>query len=460
MTKATYRQDNLTPQEAWQAALGELELQLAKPTFDVWLKSTHVVAYEDGVFTIAAQSSFAREWLENRLKGLIKRTLTRIMGRQVDVHFIVQPRAEQYPDIQLLNGYAPTQSPVQERTNGHSCTLNPRYIFDTFIVGNSNRLPYEVCRAIAERPAMTYNPLFLYGGVGLGKTHLLHAIGNHVIQKGLSVLYVSSEQFTNDLINAIRARTTEGFRERYRSTDVLLIDDIQFIAGKESTQEEFFHTFNSLHAADRQIVLSSDRPPKAISTLEGRLRSRFQGGLIADIQPPDYETRVAILRAKADSKDSIIHDAVLEFIARQVQDNIRELEGSLNRVMAYSATLKQPITLEMTQHVLKDLITRKGHVSPEAIISAVAAYFGISMDDMTGTSRKKEVSLPRQIAMYLLCESTDLSLPQAGILLGNRDHTTILHGRDKIRELVETDVTLRRHILAIKEDIYQPVPAR
>jgi chromosomal replication initiator protein len=459
MTKAFERKDKLTSSQAWQAALGELELQLAKPTFDVWLRPTRVLAYEDGFFTIGVHSAFARDWLENRLKRLIKQVLASVTDRQVDVRFVVQPKGGDAAPVEVLEGYAQPRQALND-ANGRCRTLNPRFTFDTFVVGSSNRLPYAVCQAVSERPAETYNPLFIYGGVGLGKTHLLHAIGNHALERNLGVLYVSSEQFTNDLINAIRNQTTEEFRGKYRNPEILLIDDIQFIAGKESTQEEFFHTFNALHSANRQIVVSSDRPPKAISTLEARLRSRFEGGLIADIQPPDYEVRVAILHSKADALRVLVPRPIIEFIAQQVQNNIRELEGALNRVIAYSTTLAQPLSLEAAQHALKDLLTRKSHASPEAIVDIVAAYFGVRIEDLCGSSRKKDIVLPRQIAMYLLAESTDLSLPNIGALLGKRDHTTVLHGRDRVRELAEADVTIRRHLLALKEQIYQSTSTR
>ncbi len=450
MPKPSQNEHNLTPSEAWQATLGELELQLAKPTFDVWLRRTHVVAYEDGSFTIGVPTAFARDWLENRLRRVIKRTLARVMGRQVDIHFIVDSKKHSDSDsVQLLDRYPPKVSPKSAET------LIARYTFETFIVGSNNRLAYESCQAVSDRPASAYNPLFLYGGVGLGKTHLLHSIGNRVVQKGLQALYVTSEQFTNGLINSIRTGATEEFRERYRRTDVLLIDDIHFIAGKERTQEEFFHTFNALLAADKQIVLSSDRSPRAISTLEDRLRSRFAGGLIADIQPPDYETRLAILRAKAERAGAVVSAAVLELIAQQVQDNIRELEGALIRVIAYAQILQVPIDVETAAKALQDLLTPRNRVSPETVVSAVAAYFGMSTEDITGTSRKKELALARQIAMYLLCENTTLSLTLIGKVLGNRDHSTVLHGRDKIRKLMDSDTSIRRMVMSLREKIYQ-----
>jgi chromosomal replication initiator protein len=455
MNNSTDRQDKLTPSEAWRATLGELELQLAKSTFDAWLKGTTVVACEDGVFTIGARNSYSRDWLENRLQGPIKRTLCRIVDRQVDVRFIVdaKPVATLMPED--LIGCAPPK----DKTNGHSACLNPRYTFDAFVPGSSNRMPFEISRVVSERPAEDYNPLFLYGGVGLGKTHLLHAIGHSAIQRGLKVLYITAEQFTNDLVNAIRTRATEEFRARYRSADVLLVDDIQFIAGKDSSQEEFLHTFNALYDANCQIVLSSNLPPKSIAALDERLRSRFEGGLLAPIQPPDYDTRVDILKARATARGLFLDEDVLDFICQAVQNNIRELEGALNRVAAHCEAMRQPATLETVQCILEDLICSEDRLSPQSIVAAAASHFGLQTEALIGPSRKKEVSLARQICMYLLCTETDLALQQVGALLGNRDHTTILHGRDKVRELMGSDAMIRLQILAIKERASVPVAA-
>jgi chromosomal replication initiator protein len=332
--------------------------------------------------------------------------------------------------------------------------LNPRYTFETFVIGPSNRLAAAAAQAVAESPAKAYNPLFLYGGVGLGKTHLLHAVGNACREAGLNVVYVSSEEFTNDLINAIRSHTTDAFRERYRRIDVLLVDDIQFIAGKESTQEEFFHTFNTLHGQDKQIVISSDRPPKALVTLEERLRSRFEWGLTADIQPPDFETRLAILRFKAERMGRHVAPEFLEIIARRVQSNIRELEGALNRILAFADLSGLPLSVELVESSLADMLPRGGALTPERIIQAVAAQYGITVDRLLSRDRSREVALPRQVAMYLLREETAASLPQIGEVLGGRDHTTVMYGCEKITDLLETDDGLRRQVFAIREALY------
>jgi chromosomal replication initiator protein len=341
----------------------------------------------------------------------------------------------------------------ETRPNGDA-RLNGRYTFENFVVGPSNRLAHAASMAVAERPANAYNPLFLYGGVGLGKTHLLLAIGNLCARRNLSVLYVSSEEFTNDLINAIRSHTTQAFREKYRRIDVLLIDDIQFIAGKESTQEEFFHTFNTLHGQDKQIVMSSDRPPKALNTLEERLRSRFEWGLAADIQPPDYETRLAILSSKSDRAGYRIQGSILDTIARRVQSNIRELEGALTRIVAFANLSGLPMTPQMVESSLADLLPRRNEVQPNEIVRKVAENFGIPMDRMIGRDRSREVALPRQIAMYLMREEANCSLPQIGDALGGRDHTTIMYGCEKITDLLERDDRLRRQVIEIREQLY------
>ena len=333
--------------------------------------------------------------------------------------------------------------------------LNPRYTFDAFIVGGSNRLAHAASLAVAEAPGESYNPLFLYGGVGLGKTHLLHAIGHQGVQTGLAVLYVSSEQFTNEIINAIRYRTTEEFRAKYRSVDILLVDDIQFIAGKESTEEEFFHTFNSLHEMSKQIVICSDRPPKAIVSLEERLRSRFEWGLIADIQPPDLETRMAILRVKADLLRYRIPDDIIAYIAGRVQTNIRELEGCLNRLMAYQQLHRTDLTMDVARAAMTSLgnDNRESRLNGKQIAQAVAEYYHISEEAMCGKQRDKHIVMPRQIAMYLIRQETEVSLLEIGQLFGGRDHSTVLHACEKIDREININPTLRREIVAIREQL-------
>jgi chromosomal replication initiator protein len=369
-----------------------------------------------------------------------------ILNSNVSVEFVVSQSGEgdSHTDSEPAAPASIEITPPEPKPR--HVTLNPRYTFDTYVVGSGNRLAHAACQAVAEKPARAYNPLFLYGGVGLGKTHLLHAIGNACHADGLNVLYVSSEEFTNDMISAIRTHTTQAFREKYRSADVLLVDDIQFIAGKESTQEEFFHTFNTLHGQDKQIIVSSDRPPKSLVTLEERLRSRFEWGLTADIQAPDFETRLAILRSKAERTGRNISDEILESIAKQIQSNIRELEGALNRIIAFADLSGTSLTPSLVEIALADLLPQRRNIQPSKVIEAVAsAYEGVGVDDLVGQNRAAKVAIPRQLAMYILSEFNKVSSPQIGDLLGGRDHTTILYGIKK----VEGDEKLKRRAESI-----------
>ncbi|MCJ7659516.1 MAG: chromosomal replication initiator protein DnaA [Anaerolineales bacterium] len=436
-------------EQAWKAARGQLQIEMPKSAFDTWVHSAELVSYEDGSFIIGVQNAYARDWLHSRLSSTVKRLLTGIMNRTVEVRFIIWQDENEHSEIFEEN--LPIEEPASRKQNS---SLNPRYSFDNFIVGSSNRLAHAASLAVAEKPSHAYNPLFIYGGVGLGKTHLLHAIGNMCHQHNLSVLYVSSEEFTNDLISAIRAHHTQDFREKYRYIDVLLIDDIQFIAGKESTQEEFFHTFNTLHGQNKQIVISSDRPPKAMITLEERLCSRFEWGLAADIQHPDFETRMAILHSKAERSNCQISNELLELIARKVQSNIRELEGALTRVSAYSNLSGLELTPDLVETALMDLLPRRSEVQPEEIIRQVAESFDVPLDNMLGRDRSRHIAFPRQIAMYLLREEAKISLPQIGKSLGGRDHTTVMYGCEKIADLLERDDCVRRRVIAIKEQLY------
>jgi len=442
-------------EQAWQAAHGQLQMEMPKAAYDTWVRDAELIAYEDGTFIIGVHNAYARDWLESRLSSTIVRILTGIMNRSVEVRFTVWHAVETSDAMESL---AVANSLPDETDRLSNQSLNTRYTFDNFVVGASNRLAHAASLAVAENPAQAYNPLFLYGGVGLGKTHLLHAIGNWCAQRGQQVLYVSSEEFTNDLISAIRAHTTQAFRERYRRIDVLLIDDIQFIAGKESTQEEFFHTFNTLHGQDKQIVISSDRPPKALVTLEERLRSRFEWGLTADIQPPDFETRMAVLRGKSERAGRRIPPEIIEVIARRVQSNIRELEGALTRVVAFADLSGVPLSSQLVETALADLLPRRSDLKPSEVVRSVADAFGVPIERMLGRDRSQEVALPRQIAMYLLREESHISLPQIGQVLGGRDHTTIMYGCEKINDLIERDDRLRRRVVEIREHIYKPPP--
>ena len=446
--------------QAWQATLGQLQMEMPKAAYNTWVRDAELISYEDGSFIIGVQNAYARDWLHSRLSSTVTRLLTGIMNRSVDIRFVVWHNSGELSESQEnydTNQIAPSDSQYTESFNTpkpENPTLNARYNFGNFVVGASNRLAHAASMAVAEKPAQAYNPLFLYGGVGLGKTHLLHAIGNLCTERGQLVLYVSSEEFTNDLVNAIRTHTTQAFREKYRRIDVLLIDDIQFIAGKESTQEEFFHTFNTLHGQDKQLVISSDRPPKALVTLEERLRSRFEWGLAADIQPPDFETRLAILRSKADRAGYRLSDEIMEVIARRVQSNIRELEGALTRIVAFSDLSGLPLTPQLVETALADLLPRRTEVQPDEVVHKVAEVFGVAMDRLLGRERSREVALPRQIAMYLLREEANISLPQIGEALGGRDHTTVMYGCDKVADLLERDDRLRRQVIEIREQLY------
>jgi chromosomal replication initiator protein len=437
--------------QAWQSVLTQLQSEMPKASFDTWVSDTRPLALENGAFRVGTPNAYARDWLESRLSSTVSRLLVGILDSNIAVDFVVsQAENIRAPGIEPDNEDGAAGFVVPDR---HS-SLNPRYTFDNFVVGAGNRLAHAACQAVAEKPARAYNPLFLYGGVGLGKTHLLHAIGNACAGRGLNVLYVSSEEFTNEIINAIRTHTTQAFREKYRSADVLLVDDIQFIAGKESTQEEFFHTFNTLHGQDKQIIVSSDRPPRALVTLEERMRSRFEWGLAADIQPPDLETRLAILRAKAERTGRLVPDDILETIARRVESNIRELEGALNRILAFADLSGSPLTPELVEAALADLLPERQNVQPEKIMELVAREWKTTVDALLGRDRSHKVAEPRQVAMYLMRKETDASLPQIGEVLGGRDHTTVMYAIDKIENQIETKTELRRRVVNIRQQLY------
>ncbi len=417
----------------WQEALRRIEGQLSKPSYESFVKAMAPVALHADTFVFSVPSRFAKEWVEARYSALIHDALHEVLARPVTVQFTVV-------EVPLL----PVSEPLPRAPEG--VHLSPKYSFDTFVIGSGNRFAHAAAMAVAEAPARAYNPLFIYGGVGLGKTHLLQAIGHYVIHhKQLPrVAYISSEKFTNELINSIRDDKTLEFRTKYRNVDVLLIDDIQFLAGKERTQEEFFHTFNTLHEASRQIIITSDRPPKEIPTLEDRLRSRFEWGLIADIQPPDIETRIAILRKKAEVDGIAVPDEVAEFIASRIRSNIRELEGALVRVAAYARLTRSVMTVELATEILKELLppTHTKPLSIPTIQKTVAEYFGIRVEEMRAKRRTKGVAFPRQVAMYLARELTDASLPRIGEEFGGRDHTTVMHACERVKDALTHDIPL------------------
>lgn len=441
----------MNAEQAWQSVLGQLQMEMPRASFDTWVRDTKPVSYHNGKLTIGVRNAYARDWLENRLASTVNRLLVSILNGSVAVSFIVNGNDKE-AEVEESHLLQPEAIPAVEQ-NIRNTTLNTRYVFENFVVGSGNRLAHAACLAVAEKPARAYNPLFLYGGVGLGKTHLLHAIGNSCHARGLSVLYVSSEEFTNDMITAIRTHTTQAFREKYRSIDVLLIDDIQFIAGKESTQEEFFHTFNTLHGQDKQIIVSSDRPPKSLVTLEERLRSRFEWGLTADIQAPDLETRLAILRSKAEKTGRQVSDEILEGIARRVQSNIRELEGALNRILAYADLSGSSLTPSLVEMALVDLMPQKKNIPPNKILEAVAEMEGVNVDDLLGQKRSAKIAIPRQLAMYILRQYIEISLPQVGEILGGRDHTTVMYATKKVDENEKLRNRARKIWDAVNQDL-------
>ncbi|MGD9677752.1 MAG: chromosomal replication initiator protein DnaA [Vulcanibacillus sp.] len=442
----------------WDKVLSVIETKLSKPSFETWLKSTKVISLVDNTLTIVAPNIFARDWLESRYSNLIKDTLNDITGEKLDIKFII-PYSINTVDSQsntLLNNNLNNDIKIN---NDKDLTpaFNPKYIFDTFVIGSGNRFAHAASLAVAEAPAKAYNPLFIYGGVGLGKTHLMQAIGHYVIDNNpnLKVLYITSEKFTNEFINSIRDNKTVEFRNKYRNIDVLLIDDIQFLAKKEQTQEEFFHTFNTLHEANKQIIISSDRPPKEIPTLEDRLRSRFEWGLITDIQAPDLETRIAILKKKATSENLDIPNDVMNYIANQINTNIRELEGALIRIVAYSSLINKDMNVELATEALKDIIpsSKPKTITIELIQQVVASNYNLKIDELKGKKRIQNVVFPRQIAMYIVRELTDNSLPKIGEEFGGRDHSTVIHAYEKIKNKLLTDPQLENTINNLIEKI-------
>lgn len=424
----------LETRHIWPAALGQLQLLVNAGNYDTFLRDTRGVGFNGRTFIVSVPNPFIRETLQARFMGLVQKVLADLLGESPEVQFQVTSSAVIDQPVSVLD--APLPMPKAPSSLGSRST---RYTFETFVVGNSNRLAHAASAAVAEQPGQEYNPLFLYGGVGLGKTHLLRAIEHATAERGLSVLYVSSETFTNDLIESIRENRTTEFRQKYRRLQVLLIDDIQFIARAERTQEEFFHTFNDVHAAGGQIVLSSDRQPRAINPLESRLRSRFEWGLIADIQPPDLETRIAILRSKLSGRYDSVPAEVIELLARRAPHNIRELEGAMTRVLAHAQLQGKPLTAELAadaiEHIIPDRQSRPA--TADIILQAICQHFDVPIEALRGKARDRKTVIPRHYAMYLLRHEARLSLPEIGSLLGGRDHTTVMHGCERIKQDIE-----------------------
>lgn len=438
--------------EIWSNSLDLIKVEMTEVSYNTWILPVKATQMQNNTIVLSVPNEIALKIISQRYKNLIRNCIIKASDYNYDISIVVDSSPVAEEEVTIVNN--PILHDSEDIITNSS--LNPKYTFETFVIGNSNRLAHAASTAVAESPARAYNPLFLYGGVGLGKTHLMHAIGHYILKqkKQAKIMYVSSETFTNELINSIQGNTNNSFRNKYRNVDVLLIDDIQFIAGKERTQEEFFHTFNTLYGADKQIVISSDRPPKEIPTLEDRLRTRFEQGLIADIQAPDLETRIAILKKKAKSEKINVSDDILLMIAKRIQTNIRELEGALIRLMAYSTLTNGVINEDLANQALKEILTgsKQKLITPPIIKEIISEYFDLRIEELNAKKRNKSIVYPRQIAMYLCRELTDLSLPKIGDAFG-RDHTTIMHAHDKINNELQIDATLKKTIEELKEKI-------
>ena len=453
-------------QTAWKTAMTQMKGSMDRQTFSTLLGNAELLACEDGVYTVGMANGFTRDWAEQRLSAAIEKILTAMAGTPQKVTFVVsQNWTASHPQKEMQQKAAEAEAPqpavqpaVPAKTAApvrmSSENILSRFTFDSFVVSNNNNLACAAARAVAETPGTAYNPLFIYGGVGMGKTHLLHAIGNRLNGSGLNVVFASSEEFTSDFIRSIQNRDDETFREKYRSADVLLIDDIQFIIGKESTQEAFFHTFNKLYEMNKQIVITSDRAPKAMATLDERMRSRFEWGLTVDIQPADLETRIAILSAKAQRAGKQVPMDVLEQIARQVTSNIRELEGALNRVLAVSDLCGHTLDRELVRMSLTDMSSPKHNTSADEIIESVSDVFGVPVEKVMSRDRTRDVALTRQVIMYLMREEANVSLPQIGLAMGGRDHTTVIHACEKVASMLKTDNSFRTQVFRAKDMIF------
>ncbi|EJP6473966.1 chromosomal replication initiator protein DnaA [Clostridium sp. FAM 1755] len=439
--------------ETWEKAINIIKGELTEVSFNTWIKSINPISLENNSLKLAVPNDFTKGILESRYKDLIVNALKLLTSKKYNIDFIVTTEEK----IEETNKKIEKSNIVVN--DEMSTMLNPKYTFDSFVIGNSNRFAHAASLAVAEAPAKAYNPLFIYGGVGLGKTHLMHAIGHYILHNNpkSQVVYVSSEKFTNELINSIKDDKNVEFRNKYRNIDILLVDDIQFIAGKERTQEEFFHTFNALYEANKQIIISSDRPPKEIPTLEDRLRSRFEWGLIADIQAPDFETRMAILKKKADVEKLNIPNEVLVYIATKIKSNIRELEGALIRIVAFSSLTNKEISVDLASEALKDIISSKQtrQVTIDIIQEVVANYYNLKIEDLKSARRTRNIAFPRQIAMYLSRKLTDMSLPKIGEEFGGRDHTTVIHAYEKISNNLKKDESLQNAIKELNKRINQ-----
>ena len=443
--------------EKWPEIIEHLrvEHELLNVSFNTWIKPLKVYDVIDNTAYILVNKDSSVEYIDKKYRLPLMVCIAEITGKEYEIQFVSEDddKLNEIHNASIDNGQKKKTKSLAEKAG-----LNPKYTFDTFVVGGNNNFAHAASLAVAESPGEVYNPLFLYGGVGLGKTHLMHSIAHHIINNrpDLRVLYVTSEKFTNELIDSLKHDKNKEFRDKYRNIDVLLIDDIQFIIGKESTQEEFFHTFNELHEAKKQIVISSDKHPREIATLEERLRSRFEWGITADIQPPDYETKMAILKKRAELEHLDINQEVMQYVATNINSNIRELEGALNKIYVFANLEKKPVTLELAENALKDTIECQKEVTPQLIMDVVAEHYNISVSDIISKKKNKEIANPRQICMYLSRKYTDYSLQNIGKIMGNRDHTTVIHGHDKIGKMLETDENLKSNLDIIIKKLNPP----
>jgi len=455
-----YSLANMELEQLWQTALGEIELQISRPNYVTWLKNSRLIEKQEGVAVVSLPNNFAKEWVENKYNKTILSALRNLDETtkkiQYTVHNSNAPVVKK--DDKIKTDQVRSQLVFEELKVDPETNLNPRYTLNSFVVGKTNELAFAAASAVIDEIGRKYNPLFIYGGTGLGKTHLIQSIGNEIKRKydnKVKVKYVSSEKFVNDVIYSIRNRRTEDMKDKYRNIDVLIIDDIQFIGGKATSEEEFFHTFNALYENNKQIIISSDRPPKFLPTLEERLRSRFQGGMIADVSYPDFELRMAILRTKLQEKNATLPDNIIEFVANKIQKNLRELEGILNRILFYQYT-KKDISLKVVEEIVNDVVQQPTrNINAAQVIKVVAEYFQVPIADLTGRCRKKSIVEPRQICMYLLRDILELSYPDIGQKLGKRDHTTAIYAFTKLAEEINRNQDLNQKIIAIKDIIYR-----
>ncbi len=459
--------------QIWQAVLGEIELNISKANFTTWFKNTFISSFDENQVIVSVPNAFTKAWLEKKYHDEILKALKNITNSHIS-SIIYKINTKKPNNTNPLFQKANTKNTEKEKkesektnidvnepiTSSSRFGLNPKYKFDTFVVGKGNELAHAACKAVSANPGKAYNPLFIYGGVGLGKTHLLQAIGNEVCQKTNKVLYITSEKFTNNYIQSIHGGKAKEFKERYRNVDLLLVDDVQFMAGKDGTQQEFFHTFNELQQLDKQIVLTSDKPPKSIPALEQRLLSRFEAGMVADVSQPDIETKMAILKNKAKEKNFTLNYEIIEYIANNVKNNIRELEGALNRVIAFHEFNNTPPSVKTVKNILNDLLTntQARSMTHKDILSAVAKFYDISNQELTGKGRRKELVWPRQITIYLMREEINSSYPTIGEELGGRDHTTAMHAYNKIsKEIQNENEKIKQEVESIKQILFNDV---